>query len=42
MLVSGLDSISWLLRRRPRSIVLLDPFSVAALWTWWPETVTLR
>jgi phosphonate transport system permease protein len=42
ILVSALDSISWLLRRHPRSILLLAPFGLAALWTWWPETVTVR
>jgi phosphonate transport system permease protein len=42
ILVSALDSMSWLLRRRPRSILLLIPFGLAALWTWWPQTVMLR
>lgn len=42
ILVSALDSMSWLLRRHPRSILLLVPFGLAALWTWRPETVTLR
>jgi phosphonate transport system permease protein len=42
VLVSALDSISWLLRRHPRSILLLVPFGLAALWTWWPEAVTLH
>jgi phosphonate transport system permease protein len=42
ILVSALDSMSWLLRRHPRSILLLVPFCLAALWTWWPGAVTLR
>jgi phosphonate transport system permease protein len=42
VLVSLLDSLSWVLRRHPRAILLLLPFGVAALWTWRPETVTLR
>jgi len=42
ILVSALDAMSWLLRRHPRSILLLVPFGLAALWTWWPEAVTLR
>lgn len=42
ILVSALDSMSWLLRRHPRGILLLVPVGLAALWTWWPETVTLR
>jgi phosphonate transport system permease protein len=42
VLVSLLDSLSWVLRRHPRAILLLLPFGAAALWTWRPETVTLR
>ncbi len=42
MVVSMLDSLSWVLRRHPRAILLLAPFGLAALWTWRPETVGLR
>src|SRR5690242_19391538 len=42
VLVSGLDSLSWLLRRHPRSILLLIPFGVAALWSYRPEVAALR
>jgi phosphonate transport system permease protein len=42
VLVSVLDSLSWTLRRYPHAILLLLPFGLAALWTWRPETVTLR
>jgi phosphonate transport system permease protein len=42
VLVSLLDSLSWTLRRYPHVILLLLPFGLAALWTWRPETVTLR
>src|SRR3954447_14729501 len=37
VLVGGLDSMSWLLRRLPRAIVLLIPFGFAALWSYRPE-----
>jgi phosphonate transport system permease protein len=42
LLVSALDSLSWVLRRHPHVILALLPFGLAALWTWRPETVTLR
>jgi len=42
VLVSALDSLSWILRRHPRAILLLLPFGAAALWTWRPETMALR
>jgi phosphonate transport system permease protein len=42
ILVSALDSLSWLLRRHPRAILPVIPFGLAALWTYWPETMALR
>jgi phosphonate transport system permease protein len=42
VLVSVLDSVSWLLRRRPRAILLLIPFGLAALWIYRPEMTALR
>jgi phosphonate transport system permease protein len=42
VLVSMLDSLSWLLRRHPRVILLFVPFGLAALWVYWPQTATLR
>ena len=42
LLVSGLDSLSWLLRRRPRTVLLLIPFGLAALWVYRPEVAALR
>ena len=42
LLVSGLDSLSWLLRRHPRVILLLIPFGLAALWVYRPEVAALR
>jgi phosphonate transport system permease protein len=42
LLVSVLDSLSWLLRRHPRAALLLIPFGLAALWIWWPERLALR
>jgi phosphonate transport system permease protein len=42
ILVRALDSLSWLLRRHPRATLLLVPFGLAALWTYWPETMALR
>jgi phosphonate transport system permease protein len=42
ILVSVLDSLSWLLRRHPRAVLLLIPFGIAALWAYWPETLALR
>ncbi len=42
VLVSALDSLSWLLRRHPRMIVLSIPFGIAALWIYRPEMATLR
>jgi phosphonate transport system permease protein len=42
LLVSALDSLSWVLRRHPHVILALLPFGLAALWTWRPETVTLH
>ena len=42
VLVSVLDSLSWLLRRHPRAILLLIPFGVAALWAYRPEVAALR
>lgn len=41
ILVSALDSLSWLLRRHPRAALLLIPFGLAALWANWPETLAL-
>src|SRR5262249_14841061 len=42
ILVSALDSLSWLLRRHPRAVLVLVPFGLAALWAYWPETLALR
>lgn len=42
VLVSALDSLSWLLRRRPHLILLSIPFGLAALWTYRPEMAALR
>jgi phosphonate transport system permease protein len=42
ILVSVLDSLSWLLRRHPRTVLLLIPFGIAALWAYWPEALALR
>jgi phosphonate transport system permease protein len=42
ILVSVLDSLSWLLRRHPRAVLLLIPFGIAALGAYWPETLALR
>ncbi len=42
IVVSALDSLSWLLRRHPRAVLLLIPLGLAALWANWPETLALR
>ncbi len=42
VLVSVLDSLSWLLRRYPRMILLLIPFGLAALWINRPEVATFH
>jgi phosphonate transport system permease protein len=42
VLVCSLDSMSWLLRRYPRAMLLLIPPGLAALWTYRPEVAALR
>jgi phosphonate transport system permease protein len=42
LVVSVLDNLSWLLRRYPRTILLLVPCGLAALWVYRPEVTALR